>query len=70
MAEQAALQVWVELLAVNQDLRTGLQSISACLEEAEGRQKGMLLETGGVVAVGLLEQKVWAALLELALRLV
>ena len=68
VVEQAALQVWVELLAVNQDSRTGLQSISACLEEVVGHQKGMLLETEGVAAAGLLEQKVRVELLELALR--
>jgi hypothetical protein len=67
LVEQVALLSWAELLGLNHDFQR-LESISACLEEVEGHQKGMLLETEGAVAVGLLEQIVWAELLELALQ--
>ena len=67
LAEQVALQVWAELLGLNHD-SARLESISACLEEAVGHHKGLLLETEGAVAVGLLEQRVRVELLELALR--
>ena len=47
-----------------------LESISACLEEAVVQQTGLSLEMEGVAAVGLLEQRVRAALRVLALQLV
>jgi hypothetical protein len=68
VAEQVALQVLAAVLVTSPDSRTGLQSISACLEVAVGQAKGMLLETEGVAAAGLLEQKVQVELLELELR--
>ena len=57
------------MLAVNQDLRMEVQSISACLEEAAAARSGIhRVETEGAVAVDLLELKVRVGLLELALR--
>jgi hypothetical protein len=69
LVEQAALQVWVELLGLNHDSMR-LESTFACLEEAVGHHKGLLLETEGAVAVGLREQRVRAAMRVLALQLV
>ena len=67
--EREALQVWAEVLAINQDSRP-LESISALWEEEEEQQPDIqrVAETEGAAEVVRQERRVRAELLELALR--